>query len=387
MLISKVGLREEVVEFANTVKEFCEREFKDTLEWDAQEYMPYDLWKKMGNIGLTGMMLDADLGGLGDDLLTSVVIHEEMSVYSPAIAMTLGAHAILAGNVINRAGNKKQKEKYIPPIASGDKVAAICITEPEIGSDAAHPKTRAIKKGDKYILKGSKIFITNGPVADIFVVYARTSDDPKRGVSAFIVEKDFGNISVEKMHKMGMRASPTGFVTFNDTEVPEENLLRAEGEGVHIMMEGLDVERIGLSGSNLGMIKGSLDIASRYAKERFQFGQPIINYQLIQEKLAYILSQLELNRLYLYNLAETWRKYPGSKKLRAATALVKMTSAQAAVKSAEEAIQILGGYGYTTDYRVQMYWRDAKLYDIGAGTTEMMKILLSRRIEEGFVDL
>jgi isovaleryl-CoA dehydrogenase len=387
MLISKVGLREEVVEFANTVKEFCEREFKDTLEWDAQEYMPYDLWKKMGNIGLTGMMLDADLGGLGDDLLTSVVIHEEMSVYSPAIAMTLGAHAILAGNVINRAGNKKQKEKYIPPIASGDKVAAICITEPEIGSDAAHPKTRAIKKENKYILKGSKIFITNGPVADIFVVYARTSDDPKRGVSAFIVEKDFGNISVEKMHKMGMRASPTGFVTFNDTEVPEENLLRAEGEGVHIMMEGLDVERIGLSGSNLGMIKGSLDIASRYAKERFQFGQPIINYQLIQEKLAYILSQLELNRLYLYNLAETWRKYPGSKKLRAATALVKMTSAQAAVKSAEEAIQILGGYGYTTDYRVQMYWRDAKLYDIGAGTTEMMKILLSRRIEEGFVDL
>lgn len=387
MLISKVGLREEVVEFANTVKEFCEREFKDTLEWDAQEYMPPDLWKKMGNIGLTGMMLDADLGGLGDDLLTSVVIHEEMSVYSPAIAMTLGAHAILAGNVINRAGNKKQKEKYIPPIASGDKVAAICITEPEIGSDAAHPRTRAIKKGDRYILKGSKIFITNGPVADIFVVYARTSDDPKRGVSAFIVEKDFGNISVEKMHKMGMRASPTGFVTFNDTEVPEENLLRAEGEGIHIMMEGLDVERIGLSGSNLGMIKGSLDIASKYAKERIQFGQPIINYQLIQEKLAYMLSQLELNRLYLYNLAETWRKYPGSKKLRAATALVKMTSAQAAVKAAEEAIQILGGYGYTTDYRVQMYWRDAKLYDIGAGTTEMMKILLSRRIEEGFVDL
>ncbi|OSS41239.1 Butyryl-CoA dehydrogenase [Desulfurella amilsii] len=387
MLISKVGLREEVIEFINTVKEFCEREFKDTLEWDAQEYMPHDLWKKMGDIGLTGMMLDADLGGLGDDLLTSVVIHEEMSVYSPAIAMTLGAHAILAGNVINRGGNKKQKEKYIPPIASGDKVAAICITEPEIGSDAAHPRTRAIKKGDRYILKGNKIFITNGPIADIFVVYARTSDDPKRGVSAFIVEKDFGNISVEKMHKMGMRASPTGFVTFNDTEVPEENLLRAEGEGIHIMMEGLDVERIGLSGSNLGMIKGSLDIASKYAKERMQFGQPIIDYQLIQEKLAYILSQLELNRLYLYNLAEIWRKYPGSKKLRAATALVKMTSAQAAVKSAEEAIQILGGYGYTTDYRVQMYWRDAKLYDIGAGTTEMMKILLSRRIEEGFADL
>lgn len=387
MLISKLNLRNEVVEFSNSVREFCEREFKNTLEWDQQEYMPYELWKKMGNLGLTGMMLDADLGGLGDDLLTSVVIHEEMSVYSPAIAMSLGAHAILAGNVINRGGNKKQKEKYIPPIAAADKIAAICITEPEIGSDAAHPRTRAIKKGDKYILKGSKIFITNGPIADIFVVYARTSDDPKRGVSAFIVEKDFGNISVEKMHKMGMRSSPTGFVTFNDTEVPEENLLRGEGEGTHIMMEGLDVERIGLSGSNLGMIKGSLDIASKYAKERIQFGQPIINYQLIQEKLGFMLAQLELNRLYLYQLAEVWRQNPGSRKLRAATALVKMTSAQAAVKCAEEAIQILGGYGYTTDYRVQMYWRDAKLYDIGAGTTEMMKILLSRRIEEGFNDL
>lgn len=387
MLISKSNLREEVVEFANAVQEFCEREFKDTLEWDQQEYMPPDLWKKMGDLGLTGMMLDSDLGGLGDDLLTSVVIHEEMSVYSPAIAMSLGAHAILSGNVINRGGNKKQKEKYIPPIASGDKVAAICITEPEIGSDAAHPRTRAVKKGDKYILRGSKIFITNGPVADIFVVYARTSDDPKRGVSAFIVEKDFGNIDVEKMHKMGMRSSPTGFVTFNGTEVPEENLLRAEGEGIHIMMEGLDVERIGLSGSNLGMMKGSLDVASNYAKERIQFDQPIINYQLIQEKLGYMLSQLELNRLYLYQLAEAWRKFPGSRKLRTATALVKMTSAQAAVKAAEEAIQILGGYGYTTDYRAQMYWRDAKLYDIGAGTTEMMKILLSRRIEEGFNDL
>ena len=384
MLISKLGLREEVIEFAESVREFCEREFKDALEWDEKEYMPPDLWKKMGDLGLTGMMLDEDLGGLGDDLLTSVVIHEEMSVYSPAIAMTLGAHAILAGNVINRGGNKKQKEKYIPPIASGEKVAAICITEPEIGSDAAHPKTKAIKKGDRYVLRGTKIFITNGPVADIFVVYARTSDDPKRGVSAFIVEKDFGNISVEKIHKMGMRASPTGIVTFSDTEVPEENLLRAEGEGIHIMMEGLDVERIGLSGSNLGMIKGSLDVASNYAKERIQFGQPIAKYQLIQEKLGYMLTQLELNRMYLYNLAETWRKFPGSRKLRAATALVKMSSARAAVKAAEEAIQVLGGYGYTTDYRVQMYWRDAKLYDIGAGTIEMMKIILGRRIEQGF---
>jgi isovaleryl-CoA dehydrogenase len=312
---------------------------------------------------------------------------EEMSVFSPAIAMTLGAHTILAGNVINRAGNKSQKEKYIPLLVNADKIAAVCITEPEIGSDAAHPRTKAIKKKDKYILKGSKIFITNGPVADIFVVYARTSDDPKHGVSAFIVEKDFGNISIEKMHKMGMRSSPTGFVTFNDTEVPEENLLRGEGEGIHIMMEGLDVERIGLSGSNLGMIKGSLDIASKYAKEREQFGQKIVNYQLIQEKLAYMLTQLELNRLYLYQLAEIWRRFPGSKQLRTATSLVKLSSAEAAIKAAEEAIQILGGYGYTTDYRAQMYWRDAKLYTIGAGTSEMMKILISRRIEEGFRDL
>lgn len=387
MLISKRNLREEIVELAETIKEFCKREFKGTLEWDQQEYMPYELWKKMADIGLTGMMLDSEYGGLGDDLLASVVIMEELSVYSPAIAMTLGTHTILCGNVINRAGNKRQKEKYIPLLTSADKIGAICITEPEIGSDAAHPHTKAIKKGDKYILRGSKIFITNGPFADIFVVYARTSDDPKHGVSAFIVEKEFGNISVEKIHKMGMRSSPTGFVTFNNTEVPEENLLRAEGEGIHIMMEGLDVERIGLSGSNLGMIKGSLEIASDYAKGRMQFGQPIVNYQLIQEKLAYMLTQLELNRLYLYQLAEIWRRFPGTKQLRTATAIAKMSSAEAAIKSAEEAIQILGGYGYTTDYRAQMYWRDAKLYTIGAGTSEMMKILISRRIEEGFRDL
>lgn len=388
MLISKLLLREEVIELASAVREFCEREFKDALEWDKQEYMPPELWKKMGEIGLTGMMLDSELGGLGDDLLASVVILEEMSVYSPAVAMSLGAHAVLCGYVINRAGNKRQKEKYIPPIATGEKIGALCITEPEVGSDAASIKTKAIKKGDRYILRGSKIFITNGPIADIFVVYARTSDDPKRGISAFIVEKDFGNISVEKIHKMGMRASPTGLVTFNDTEVPEENLLGSEGEGIYIMMGGLDVERIALSGSNLGMIKGSLDIASNYAKERIQFGQPIINYQLIQEKLAYMLAQLELNRLYLYHLAEVWRNYPESrKKLRTATAVVKMTSARAALRAAEEAIQILGGYGYTTDYRVQMYWRDAKLYEIGAGTTEMMKLLIARRIKEGFIDL
>jgi isovaleryl-CoA dehydrogenase len=387
MLISKKILREEIIELAETVKEFGERELKEALQWDQEEYMPYELWKKMADVGLTGMMLDSGYGGLGDDLLASVIIMEEMSVFSPAIAMTLGAHTILAGNVINRAGNKSQKEKYIPLLVNADKIAAVCITEPEIGSDAAHPRTKAIKKKDKYILKGSKIFITNGPVADIFVVYARTSDDPKHGVSAFIVEKDFGNISIEKMHKMGMRSSPTGFVTFNDTEVPEENLLRGEGEGIHIMMEGLDVERIGLSGSNLGMIKGSLDIASKYAKEREQFGQKIVNYQLIQEKLAYMLTQLELNRLYLYQLAEIWRRFPGSKQLRTATSLVKLSSAEAAIKAAEEAIQILGGYGYTTDYRAQMYWRDAKLYTIGAGTSEMMKILISRRIEEGFRDL
>ncbi len=387
MLISNELLTDEAKDLKIAVRQFCKREFKDTLKWDESQNMPYELWGKMGDIGLTGMMIDADLGGIGPDALLSVVIMEEMAVYSPGIAMSLGAHSILTGNVINRAGSKEQKAQFLPDIASGKKIAAICITEPERGSDAAHPKTRAIKNGDKYLLRGQKIFITNAPVADIFVVYADTIEDGKSvGVSAFVVEKS-DEITVDKMHKMGMRASPTGIVYFDDVPVPKENILRGVGEGLHIMMEGLDAERIGLSGENLGMIKGSLDVASGYAKERIQFDKPIISYQLIEEKLAYMLSELELNRTYLYTLANLWNKNKGDKKLRTATAISKIRSAEAAVKCAEEAIQVLGGYGYTSDYYPQMYWRDAKLYTIGAGTSEMMKLLIARRIAQGFNDL
>ncbi len=387
MLISNELLTDEAKDLKTAVREFCKREFKDTLKWDESQNMPYELWGKMGDIGLTGMMIDTNLGGIGPDALLSVVIMEEMAVYSPAVALSLGAHSILAGNVINRAGSKEQKAQFLPDIASGKKIASICLTEPERGSDAAHPKTRAIKNGDKYLLRGQKIFITNAPVADIFVVYADTIEDGKSvGVSAFVVEKS-DEITVDKMHKMGMRASPTGIVYFDDVPVPKENILRGVGEGVHIMMEGLDAERIGLSGENLGMMKGSLDVAAKYAEERIQFGKPIISYQLVQEKLAYMLGELELNRTYLYSLANLWNENKGDKKLRTATAISKIRSAEAAVKCAEEAIQVLGGYGYTSDYYPQMYWRDAKMFAIGAGTSEMMKLLIARRIAQGFNDL
>jgi len=384
-MISKNLLTDEAKNIMETVKNFCEKEFQDTLKWDAEQYMPYELWAKMGEIGLTGLMLDSDLGGLGDDLLLATVVMEEMAVYSPAIGMTLGAHAILAGNVINRAGNKAQKEKYIPDIASGKKVASICITEPEVGSDAAHPKTKAVRKGDHYIINGTKIFITNAPHADIFVVYATTDEtSEKRNVSAFIVEKDFGNITVNKLYKMGMRSSPTGEVFFDNVEVPAENRLGEEGDGVYIMMSGLDVERIGMSGENIGIMKGALKVASDYAALRIQFGQPIIKYQFIQDKLSYMFTQLELNRCYLYTLANEWNKNKGSRSLRAPTAAVKLQSANAAVKCAEEAIQIMGGTGFMDDTMPQMYWRDAKLYTIGAGTDEMMKLIIARDIEKRY---
>ncbi len=387
MLISNDLLSDEAKDLKKAVRQFCEREFKDALKWDESQNMPYELWGKMGDIGLTGMMIDEKFGGIGTDAMLSVVIMEEMAVYSPAVAMSLGAQAILAGNVINRGGSEKQKTVFLPDIASGKLVASLCLTEPERGSDAAHPKTRAIKNGDKYLLRGQKIFITNAPVADIFVVYADTIEDGKSvGVSAFVVEKS-DEITVDKMYKMGMRASPTGIVHFDDVPVPQKNILRGVGEGLHIMMEGLDVERIGLSGENLGIMKGSLDVASKYAKERIQFEKPIIKYQLIQEKLAYMLSELELNRTYLYTLANLWNKNKGDERLRTATAISKIRSAEAAVKCAEEAIQVLGGYGYTSDYYPQMYWRDAKLYTIGAGTGEMMKLLIARRIMEGFNEL
>jgi isovaleryl-CoA dehydrogenase len=310
---------------------------------------------------------------------------EEMSVYSPAIGMTLGAHTILAGSVINRKGNKAQKEKYIPDIAAGKKVAALCITEPEVGCDAGHPKTKAVKKGDYYIINGNKTFITNAPHADIFVVYATTDEtSKKRNVSAFIVEKGFGNITVNKLNKMGMRASPTGEVYFDNVEVPVENRLGEEGDGVYIMMSGLDVKRIGLSGENIGIMKGSLKAASEYAAHRMQFGRHIIKYQFIQDKLAYMYTQLELNRCYLYTLANEWNKNKGSRALRAPTAAVKLQSAKAAVKCAEEAIQIMGGAGYMQDTMPQMYWRDAKLYTIGAGTSEMMKLIIAKDLEDHY---
>jgi len=384
-MISKTLLTSETKNIMGVVNKFCEDEFKDTLLWDNEEFMPYELWEKMGKLGLTGMMLDENLGGLGDDIFLAVVIMEEMALFSPAIAMSLGAHTFLAGSVINRAGNKNQKEKYIPDIASGKRVAAICLTEPDVGSDAAHPKTKAYKKGDKYIINGTKTFITNAPHADIFVVYATTdSESDKSGVSVFIIEKDFGNITVDKIGKMGMRASPTGIVYFDNVEVPKENLLRNEGDGAYIMMEGLDVERIGLSGEPIGIMKGSLNEASGYAQMRKQFGSPIIKYQLIQEKLDFMFANLELNRLYLYKLAIEWNKNKGDKSLRAPTAAVKMTSAEASIKCAEEAIQIMGGYGYTSDNMAQMYWRDAKLFTIGAGTSEMMKIIMGREIEKRY---
>jgi len=384
-MISKNLLTDEAKNIMESVNTFCEKEFKDTLKWDAEQYMPYDLWGKMGEIGLTGIMLDSDLGGLGDDLLLAAVVMEEMAVYSPAIGMTLGAHTILAGNVINRAGNKAQKEKYIPDIAAGKKIASICLTEPEVGSDAAHPKTKAVKKGDYYVINGTKTFITNAPHADIFVVYATTDEtSEKRNVSAFIVENDFGNITVNKLNKMGMRASPTGEVFFDNVEVPVENRLGEEGDGVYIMMSGLDVERIGLSGENIGMMKGSLKEASDYAALRIQFGKPIIKYQFIKDKLSYMFTQLELNRCYLYSLANEWNKNKGSRALRAPTAAVKLQSSEAAVKCAEEAIQIMGGTGYMEDTMPQMYWRDAKLYTIGAGTSEIMKLIISNDIENRY---
>jgi isovaleryl-CoA dehydrogenase len=381
-MITKQLLSDEAKNIMEVVRVFCEREFKNTLKWDEEEYMPYELWAKMGEIGLTGIMLDSDLGGLGDDLLLAVVIMEEMAVFSPAIGMSLGAHTILAGNVINRSGSIEQKKKYIPSIANGSKIAAICLTEPEVGSDAAHPKTKAIRMGDKYIINGTKTFITNAPHADIFVVYATTDEtSEKRNVSAFIVEKGEKGIKIDKIKKMGMRASPTGQVHFENVEVPVANLLGKEGDGVYIMMAGLDVERIGLSGANIGMMKGSLTEATKYAQLRKQFGKHIIKYQLIQEKLAYMFSQLEINRCYLYTLANEWNKTKGGKALRSPTAAIKMHSAEAAVKCAEEAIQVLGGYGYTSENMVQMYWRDAKLYTIGAGTCEMMKLIISRDVE------
>ncbi len=352
---------------------------------DEEDWFPPDFFEKCADIGILGITMDEKYGGLGGDVLMQALAIEEMSRICPALAMSYAAHSNLCANNIHKNASEALKEKYLPPLIRGEKIGALGLTEPNAGSDAMSLRTRAVKKGDKYILNGTKIFITNGPVADTLLVYAKTEPDlGAKGISAFIVEKEFPGFSVSrKLKKVGMRGSPTAELVFDNCEVPAENLVGQENLGVHVMTSGLDIERIVLAAGSVGMAQQALDYSIKYSVEREQFGKPIATFQMIQQKLADMYARTEAARLLVYRAATVAqgakRGGKGTELTRQAAAAI-LFAGEIATWVCDQGIQIHGGYGYCLEFPVQKLWRDAKLYEIGAGTSEVRRMIIAREL-------
>ena len=352
---------------------------------DAEDWFPPDFFRKCAEIGILGITMSEKYGGLGGDVMMQTLAIEEMIRICPALAMSYGAHSNLCANNIHKNANEYLKQKYLPPLISGEKIGALGLTEPSAGSDAMSLRTRAVKKGDKYILNGTKMFITNDPVADTLLVYAKTSPElGARGISAFIVEKDFPGYSVtRKLKKCGMRGSPTAELVFEDCEVPAENLVGEENKGVNVMTNGLDIERAVGAGASVGIAQQALDYSIKYSVEREQFGQSIASFQMVQQKLADMYTRTEASRLLVYRAAEAaQRAARGGKgtELTKLAASAILFAAESATWVCDQAIQIHGGYGYCLEFPVQKLWRDAKLYEIGAGTSEIRRLIIAREL-------
>jgi isovaleryl-CoA dehydrogenase len=349
---------------------------------DADNAFPLDLWPKMGALGLHGITVEEDFGGLGLGYLEHVVAMEEVSRASAAIGLSYGAHSNLCVNQIRRWGSDEQKQRYLPKLISGEHVGALAMSEAQAGSDVVSMRLRAEHRGDRYVLNGTKFWITNGPHADVLVVYAKT--DPEaggRGMTAFLIEKGFAGFScAQKLDKMGMRGSDTGELVFEDCEVPEENVLGPLNGGVGVLMSGLDYERAVLAGGPLGIMQAALDVVLPYVRERRQFGAAIGSFQLMQAKVADMYVALNAARAYVYAVAKACDA-GHTTRFDAAGAI--LMASESAVKVSLEAIQALGGAGYTRDYPVERLLRDAKLYDIGAGTNEIRRFLIGRELIGG----
>ncbi|HEY2682756.1 MAG TPA: isovaleryl-CoA dehydrogenase [Steroidobacteraceae bacterium] len=346
---------------------------------DRSNIFPRDLWPEMGELGLLGMTVSEEFGGAGMGYLAHTVVMEEISRASAAVGLSYGAHSNLCVNQLARNGSEAQKRRYLPKLISGEHVGSLAMSEPGAGSDVVSMQLRATRRGDCYVLDGRKMWITNGPEADVLVVYAKT--DPEagaRGISAFIIEKGYAGFSpAQKLDKLGMRGSSTSELVFDGCEVPAENLLGRENGGVGVLMSGLDYERVVLSGGPLGIMAAALDVAVPYVRERKQFGQPIGTFELIQGKLADMYSSLNACRSYAYMVAAACDRSDHTRKDAAACILV---CAEAATRAALDAIQLLGGNGYINDYPTGRLLRDAKLYEIGAGTSEIRRMLIGREL-------
>jgi isovaleryl-CoA dehydrogenase len=365
-----------------TVRQFADSELAPKIEkLDAEEGFNRDSFRKMGELGLHGITVSEADGGSALGAVAATIAMEEMGAVDASTTLSYLAHAILCVNQIGANGNADQKKRYLPKLLSGEWIGGMGMTEPGSGSDALGMKTRAEKKGADYVLNGSKTFITNGPNGDVFYCYAKTGPS-KREVSTFIVEKSMPGFSAgKKFSKMGMRASPTGELVFADCRVPAANRVGEENTSVASMMKNLDIERITIAGISLGIARASIEVATKYSKERKQFGKPIGAFQQIQERLTEASAWYEACRALTYNAARMWDLgLMTGKDASMMAAKAKLQSAQMATQVGLDAIQILGGYGYIREFPVERYMRDAKLMEIGAGTNEVLRLVIARHM-------
>jgi isovaleryl-CoA dehydrogenase len=376
------GLGADVDALRDTVRNFAQAKIAPRAdEIDRSNTFPRELWPQMGALGLLGVTVEEEWGGAGLGYLAHCVAMEEVSRASASIGLSYGAHSNLCVNQIRRNGSDAQRRRYLPKLISGEHVGALAMSEPGAGSDVVSMRTRADKKGDRYILNGSKMWITNGPIAETIVVYAKTDVTAgARGITAFIVENKFSGFSTaQKLDKLGMRGSDTGEIVFQDCEVPAENMLGAVGNGVNVLMSGLDYERVVLAAGPLGIMQACMDVAVPYVHDRKQFGQPIGRFQMMQAKLADMYVTMNAAKAYVYAVA---RACDAGRTTREDAAGAILYAAERATWMALEAIQCLGGNGYINDYPTGRLLRDAKLYEIGAGTSEIRRMLIGREIFE-----
>jgi isovaleryl-CoA dehydrogenase len=377
---------EDIAALRDSIQQFAAKEIAPlAAEMDKTDQFPMPLWKKMGDLGLLGMTVKEQYGGIDMGYLAHIIAMEEISRASASVGLSYGAHSNLCVNQINRNGSSQQKEKYLPKLISGEHVGALAMSEPNAGSDVVSMKLRADLKGDRWILNGTKMWITNGPDADVLVVYAKSDlEAGSRGITAFLIEKDFPGFSIaQKLDKLGMRGSHTGELVFQDCEVPLDNVLGGVGKGVNVLMSGLDFERTVLSGGPLGIMQACMDVVVPYIHDRKQFGQPIGEFQLMQGKIADMYSTMMACKAYVYAVGQACDRAKNPEAIRAIrkdAAGAILYSAEKATWMAGEAIQILGGNGYINEYPVGRLWRDAKLYEIGAGTSEIRRMLIGREL-------
>ncbi len=374
------GLGETINALRDMVEQFSSKEIAPrAADIDRQNDFPADLWRKFGDLGLLGMTVSEEYGGCNMGYLAHVIAIEEISRASASVGLSYGAHSNLCVNQIFRNGNDAQRAKYLPKLVSGEHIGALAMSEPNAGSDVVSMKLRADKKGDHYVLNGNKMWITNGPDANTYVIYAKTDINAgPRGITAFIVERDWkGFTRHQKLDKLGMRGSNTCELVFQDCEVPEENILGKLNEGIKVLMSGLDYERVVLSGGPVGLMQACMDIVIPYIHDRKQFGQAIGEFQLMQGKVADMYTLLNASRAYLYTVAQACDRGESTRKDAAAVILY---AAENSTKLALDAIQVLGGNGYMNENPTGRFLRDAKLYEIGAGTSEIRRMLIGREL-------